>query len=443
MKIAVIGAGISGLGCAYALSKLKNVELTIYEGGDHIGGHSNTVDLTLDTSVGPVTHGIDTGFLVFNQRTYPRLLRLFHEIDAPIAKSDMSFSVSIPNQDGQNLEWAGTDLNSLFAQRENLFNLNFLVMVKDIIRFNSLCTKLALNKKLDELNLTVGEFIKKHGFSKEFQDWYFLPMVGAIWSCPVEQMLEFPISTMIRFCHNHGLIKITDRPQWLTVSGGSKEYVKRVCEKIKFAGGNFKRFKVKSIKRLNNQVEVITDQSSEIYDQVVMATHSDETLELLADPSSDEHSILSSINYQQNRAVLHTDASVLPQEKRCWAAWNYTTNSSIEAKSKRVCVNYLINKLQPLPESWNNQPIIVSLNPVIEPASETIRADIEYAHPIFDQAAINAQSNLPLIQGSNNTWFCGAWTGYGFHEDGLRSGELVAEAIHELLISHNHSSALA
>jgi len=443
MKIAVIGAGISGLGCAYALSKLKNVELTIYEGGDHIGGHSNTVDLTLDTSVGPVTHGIDTGFLVFNQRTYPRLLRLFHEIDAPIAKSDMSFSVSIPNQDGQNLEWAGTDLNSLFAQRENLFNLNFLVMVKDIIRFNSLCTKLALNKKLDELNLTVGEFIKKHGFSKEFQDWYFLPMVGAIWSCPVEQMLEFPISTMIRFCHNHGLIKITDRPQWLTVSGGSKEYVKRVCEKIKFAGGNFKRFKVKSIKRLNNQVEVITDQSSEIYDQVVMATHSDETLQLLADPSSDEHSILSSINYQQNRAVLHTDASVLPQEKRCWAAWNYTTNSSIEAKSKRVCVNYLINKLQPLPESWNNQPIIVSLNPVIEPASETIRADIEYAHPIFDEAAINAQSNLPLIQGSNNTWFCGAWTGYGFHEDGLRSGELVAEAIHELLISHNHSSALA
>ena len=411
MKIAVIGAGISGLGCAYALSKLKNVELTIYEGGDHIGGHSNTVDLTLDTSVGPVTHGIDTGFLVFNQRTYPRLLRLFHEIDAPIAKSDMSFSVSIPNQDGQNLEWAGTDLNSLFAQRENLFNLNFLVMVKDIIRFNSFCTKLALNKKLDELNLTVGEFIKKHGFSKEFQDWYFLPMVGAIWSCPVEQMLEFPISTMIRFCHNHGLIKITDRPQWLTVSGGSKEYVKRVCEKIKFAGGNFKRFKVKSIKRLNNQVEVITDQSSEIYDQVVMATHSDETLQLLADPSGDEHSILSSINYQQNRAVLHTDASVLPQEKRCWAAWNYTTNSSIEAKSKRVCVNYLINKLQPLPESWNNQPIIVSLNPVIEPASETIRADIEYAHPIFDQAAINAQSNLPLIQGPKNTWFCGAWTG--------------------------------
>ncbi|MEY3950977.1 MAG: hypothetical protein RJB21_736 [Pseudomonadota bacterium] len=443
MKIAVIGAGISGLGCAYALSKLENVELTIYEAGDHIGGHSNTVDLTLDTNNGPVTHGIDTGFLVFNQRTYPRLLRLFHEIDAPIAKSDMSFSVSIPNQDGKNLEWAGTDLNSLFAQRDNLFNLSFLLMVKDIIRFNSLCTKLALNKKLDELNLTVGEFIKKHGFSQQFQNWYFLPMVGAIWSCPVEQMLEFPISTMIRFCHNHGLIKITDRPQWLTVSGGSREYVKRICEKIKSAGGNFKRLKVESIKRLNNQVQVFTNESSDIYDHVVMATHSDETLQILTDPSNDEHSILGSINYQKNRAVLHTDASVLPQEKRCWAAWNYTTDTSQNIENKRVCVNYLINKLQPLPEPWNNQPVIVSLNPVIEPASETIRADIEYAHPIFDQAAITAQSKLPLIQGSNNTWFCGAWTGYGFHEDGLRSGELVAEAIHELLIPHNHSSVLA
>jgi len=443
MKIAVIGAGISGLGCAYALSKLPNIELTIYEGGDHIGGHSNTVDLTLDTDKGPVTHGIDTGFLVFNQRTYPRLLRLFHEIDAPIAKSDMSFSVSIPNHDGQYLEWAGTDLNSLFAQRENLFNLSFLVMVKDIIRFNGLCTKLALNKKLDQLDLTVGEFITKHGFSQQFQDWYFLPMVGAIWSCPVEQMLAFPISTMIRFCHNHGLIKITDRPQWLTVSGGSREYVKKICEKIELAGGIFKRSKVDSIKRLNNQVQVLTNQSSEIYDHVVIATHSDEALQMITDPSNDESSILSSIHYQKNRAVLHTDASVLPNEKRCWAAWNYTTDKSTNAHNQQVCVNYLINKLQPLPASWNNQPVIVSLNPVVEPDTTTIRADIEYAHPVFDQAAIKAQANLPLIQGSKNTWFCGAWTGYGFHEDGLRSGELVAEAIHQILHSHHHPAALA
>ena len=355
----------------------------------------------------------------------------------------MSFAVSIPNNDGGHLEWAGTDLNSLFAQRGNLFNPKFLLMVNDIIKFNKLCTKLAVSQQLDQLNLTVGEFLAKHRLSKQFQDWYFLPMVGAIWSCPVEQMLEFPISTMIRFCHNHGLIKITDRPQWLTVSGGSREYVKRICEKIKHSGANFKRLKVDSIKRLDNQVQVFTNQSSELYDHVVMAAHSDETLQMLADPSNDEHSILSSINYQKNRAVLHTDASVLPSEKRCWAAWNYTTDASTKTENQRVCVNYLINKLQPLPEAWNNHPIIVSLNPVIEPSAETIRADIEYAHPIFDQAAINAQANLPLIQGSKNTWFCGAWTGYGFHEDGLRSGELVAEAIHELLHLHHHISALA
>ncbi len=268
-------------------------------------------------------------------------------------------------------------------------------------------------------------------------------MVGAIWSCPVEQMLEFPISTMIRFCHNHGLIKITDRPQWLTVSGGSREYVKRICEKIKISGANFKRLKVDSVKRLNNQVQVFTSQSSDLYDHVVMASHSYETLQMLADPSNDEHSILSSIKYQKNRAVLHTDSSVLPSEKRCWAAWNYTTDASTKTENQRVCVNYLMNKLQPLPEAWNNQPIIVSLNPVTEPAPDAIRADIEYAHPIFDQAAINAQSNLPLIQGTKNTWFCGAWTGYGFHEDGLRSGELVAEAIHELLHLRHHTSALA
>ena len=441
MKIAVIGAGISGLGCAYALSKLPNVELTIYEGGDHIGGHSNTVDLTLDTKMGPITHGIDTGFLVFNQRTYPRLLRLFHDIDAPIAKSDMSFSVSIPNNDGGHLEWAGTDLNSLFAQRGNLFNPKFLLMVNDIIKFNKLCTKLAVSQQLDQLNLTVGEFLAKHRLSKQFQDWYFLPMVGAIWSCPVEQMLEFPISTMIRFCHNHGLIKITDRPQWLTVSGGSREYVNRICEKIKSTGGRFKRLKVESIKRLDYQVEVFTKQSSEIYDHVIMATHSDETLRIISDPSNDEYSILSSIHYQKNRAVLHTDASVLPTEKRCWAAWNYTTDQSRSINDQRVCVNYLINKLQPLPSAWDNQPVIVSLNPVVEPDSATIRADIEYAHPVFDQAAINAQLNLPLIQGSKNTWFCGAWTGYGFHEDGLRSGELVAEAIHEIVHSRQNVPA--
>jgi predicted NAD/FAD-binding protein len=432
MKIAIVGAGISGLGCAYALSKQDNCEITIYEGGSHIGGHSNTVDLTLDTAAGKVSHGIDTGFLVFNQRTYPRLIRLFHEIDVEIAKSDMSFSVSIPKKNGDVLEWSGTSIDSLFAQRKNILSPSFLIMVRDIIRFNRICTKLAADKKLDEIDLTVGEFIKKHGFSQQFQDWYFLPMVGAIWSCPVSQMLAFPIATMIRFCFNHGLIQIADRPQWLTVKGGSREYVKKLCAHIEQNRGTFIRERVTSVFRSGNQVKISTAHDAINYDQVVMACHSDQALDILSDPSAKEENILSAVKYQSNRAVLHTDSSLLPSQEKCWAAWNYASTKSENHQDQEVCVNYLINQLQPLPKSWGIQPVIVSLNPVVEPKAETIHADIQYAHPVFDQAAIVAQHELSLIQGLNNTWYCGAWTGYGFHEDGLRSGELVAEAIQEI-----------
>ena len=440
MKIAIVGAGISGLGCAYALSKLDNYEVTIYEGASHIGGHSNTVELTLDTSSGKVSHGVDTGFLVFNQRTYPRLIRLFHEIDVEIVKSDMSFSVSIPKQNGDVLEWSGTSVDSLFAQRKNIVSPSFLRMVKDIIRFNRICTKLAADKQLDEVDLTVGEFIKKHGFSQEFQDWYFLPMVGAIWSCPVSQMLAFPIATMIRFCFNHGLIQIADRPQWLTVKGGSREYVKKLCAQIEKNRGSFIRERVSSVSRSGHQVNISTAHGTISYAHVVMACHSDQALDTLNDPSAEENNILGSVKYQNNRAVLHTDSSLLPNEKKCWAAWNYVSTRSENHQDQEVCVNYLINQLQPLPESWNDQPVIVSLNPVIEPKAERVHADIQYAHPVFDQAAILAQQNLSLIQGLNNTWYCGAWTGYGFHEDGLRSGELVAESIQEILRSPRKTS---
>jgi predicted NAD/FAD-binding protein len=258
-------------------------------------------------------------------------------------------------------------------------------------------------------------------------------MIGAIWSCSTDQMLSFPISTMIRFCHNHGLIKITDRPQWLTVSGGSKEYVNRITDAIKSNGGKFVREYANSVTRLKGEVEIMSNLSSEKYDHVVMASHSDQTLTLLTNPSKEEKEILGAISYQDNRAVLHTDQGVLPKNKKCWAAWNYATTLSQGKEAQRVCVNYLINKLQPLPKEWEDQPVIVSLNPITEPRKESIRADIQYAHPVFDDAAIKAQTKLPFIQGTNNTWFCGAWTGFGFHEDGLRSGELVAEAIYEVL----------
>jgi predicted NAD/FAD-binding protein len=433
MKIAIVGAGISGLGCAHALSKIPGIDLTIYEGGSHIGGHSNTVDLTINTSSGEISHGIDTGFLVFNERTYPRLIRLFDELNVPVSKSDMSFSASIPQKNGKYVEWAGTSLDSLFAQRKNLLKPSFLRMVADIARFNKLCTTLALKDKADELEISVGEFIDKHRFSDVFRDWYFLPMIGAIWSCSVSQMLSFPISTMIRFCHNHGLIQITDRPQWLTVNGGSREYVNRIVESIRKSGGKFIRESVANVSRKNAEVQIDSKSSTQKFDHVIFATHSDQALKLIGDIHEQEFGILSSVKYQSNKVILHTDEKLLPENKKCWAAWNYTCSLANDSTTQQVCVNYLINKLQPLPVEWNDQPVIVSLNPVLEPKKNTIHAEIEYSHPIFDQTAVDAQANLSLIQGHRNTWFCGAWTGYGFHEDGLRSGELVAEAISEII----------
>ena len=432
MKVAIVGGGISGLGCAYALAKSKKIDITLYEGGEHIGGHSNTVSLTLPTLTGEVSHGVDTGFLVFNQRTYPRLLRLFHELDVPIAKSDMSLSVSVPTvPQSKNIEWAGNNIDSLFAQRRNLFNPKFLRMVLDILKFNKLTTNLAKNEHLDQVKETVGEFLDKHGFKREFREWYFLPMIGAIWSCPSNQMLEFPVATMIRFCHNHGLLQVNDRPQWLTVAGGSIEYVKRICSFLLQSGVKIEREYVQSVVRMESGAQIKTANSTNNYDHVILATHSDISLELIKDLTSEEAKILSAIKYQANRAVLHTDTTVLPENKKCWAAWNYATAG--RDLEKQVCVNYLINKLQPLPKQWGDQQVIVSLNPVQEPKSSSIHAEIEYAHPIFDEAAIDAQKKLPFIQGVNNTWFCGAWTGYGFHEDGLRSGELVANEILSLV----------
>jgi predicted NAD/FAD-binding protein len=290
-----------------------------------------------------------------------------------------------------------------------------------------------LKDKADELEISVGEFIDKHRFSDVFRDWYFLPMIGAIWSCSVSQMLSFPISTMIRFCHNHGLIQITDRPQWLTVNGGSREYVNRIVESIRKSGGKFIRESVANVSRKNAEVQIDSKSSTQKFDHVIFATHSDQALKLIGDIHEQEFGILSSVKYQSNKVILHTDEKLLPENKKCWAAWNYTCSLANDSTTQQVCVNYLINKLQPLPVEWNDQPVIVSLNPVLEPKKNTIHAEIEYSHPIFDQTAVDAQTNLSLIQGHRNTWFCGAWTGYGFHEDGLRSGELVAEAISEII----------
>ena len=265
-------------------------------------------------------------------------------------------------------------------------------------------------------------FLRAHGFSDEFRDWYLLPMIGCIWSCPTEQMLRFPIGTLIRFCHNHGLLQVTDRPQWWTVNGGARNYVDRIVGGLRDARLNTP---VLSVRRDADGVDVHTTSGAERFDHLVLATHSDQALALLAEPSTQEQALLGAIRYQSNLAVLHTDRSVLPRDQRAWAAWNYERAAGGDGAAQ-VCLHYLLNRLQPLP--WQ-QPVIVSLNPAREIARTRVMGEYEYAHPVFDQAAIRAQAQLATIQGKQRTWFAGAWTGYGFHEDGLKSGMAAATGV--------------
>ena len=422
MKLAIVGSGISGLAVAHTLK--GHADISVFEAGDYFGGHTHTVDVTLPTPQGLVTHGVDTGFLVFNERTYPNLINLFAELGVETAPSDMSFSVKVPGAlKGKTLEWSGTDLSSVFAQRGNLVNPRFWRMLADVMRFNALCTRIAKEQREKEMQQPLNDFLHMHRFSEAFRDWYFLPMMGCIWSCPTDQMLQFPVATMIRFCHNHGLIQVTNRPQWFSVVGGARTYVEKILVDVRDKRLNTP---VRLIERDAQGVRIITDGHAERFDQVVIATHTDQALGLLREPSSFERSLLGAIRYQDNHAVLHTDASVLPANQKTWAAWNYERAASSERESSRVCLHYLLNRLQRIPFE---QPVVVSLNPLqaIDPA--TIVGEYDYAHPVFDLAAIEAQKRLPLLQGQEHTWYAGAWTGYGFHEDGLKSGLQVGRAL--------------
>ena len=430
MKIAIVGSGVSALGAAHALR--GQAELSLFEAGSYFGGHTHTVDLTLPANkqVGgaEITHGVDTGFLVFNERTYPQLIQLFADLQVTTARSDMSFSVQVPGANGRApLEWSGSSLNTVFAQRRNIVNPRFLRMLRDVMRFNQLCTDIALRNAETELLQPLAGFLDQHRLSNEFRDWYFLPMLGCIWSCPTDQMLQFPVATMIRFCHNHGLIQVSNRPQWWTVAGGARQYVDKIVAQI-------------PDKRLNTPVQRITRDAqgvtihcagqTERFDKVVMACHSDQSLALLADPTPAEQQTLGAIRYQPNRAVLHTDTSVLPRSRRAWAAWNYQRSANTGPDTAQVCLHYLINMLQPVPFT---QAVVVSLNPVAEINPAHVHASFDYAHPVFDVAAIRAQGQVDALQGQQNTYFCGAWTGYGFHEDGLKSGFAVADLLRATL----------
>ncbi len=409
MKVAIVGSGIAGLSAAYKLR--PHAHVTLFEAGDYLGGHSNTVDIQLDGITAPV----DTGFLVHNARTYPQLIKLFAELGVDTHASEMSLSI---RDDARAIEWNGSHPAALLGKPGNFLKPGFWRMLRDILRFNRSAEQLLSDTEGGEL--TLGELLDQHGYSADFKHLYLLPMGGAIWSTPASDMLAFPANTFLRFCHNHGLLQLRDRPQWRTVLGGSRQYVARIAATLPDVRINCP---VRRIVRDQGGVDVTfgDSQQSERFDQVILACHTDQALALLADASDAENALLSAIRYAPNRAVLHTDASFLPSKQALWAAWNYQSSGD-----GRLSVTYLLNKLQPLPF---NRPVMVTLNPEREPEDGSVHNAFTYHHPQFDNAALQAQKALPALQGQRNTWFCGAWTRYGFHEDGHISGLAVAEQI--------------
>lgn len=415
-RIAIVGTGIAGLGAARRLA--PHADITVFEKEAWVGGHSHTVDVAWGERLIPV----DTGFIVYNEKNYPNLTRLFAELGVPTKESDMSFGVSV--DDGR-LEYGTERYNAIFGQRRNVLNFRFLGLLLDIIRFFRTAPKVldASPGTSHDGEPTLGAWLERSKFGRAFIEDHLLPMAAAIWSCPTSVMLDFPLISFLRFFHNHGLLTYDDRPAWRTVDGGSREYVRRLIHP--FADRIRTETPVRAVRRDEAGVTVSTDRGAERFDHVVVATHGDQALRLLADANPEERRILGSFRTQENRGYLHSDADLMPRRRRVWSSWNYLGDRD-HLGERRVFVTYWMNRLQRLDTSL---PVFLTLNPTRLPHEGLIHRELAYEHPVFDKEALAAQVELTRVQGRRGTWFCGSYCGHGFHEDALAAGLAAADGV--------------
>lgn len=420
-SIAIIGSGITGLSASWLLRNKYNV--TLFEKNDYLGGHTHTHDVIEDDK----SIAVDSGFIVYNEKNYPNLVGLFDYLNVETQKTDMSFAFSL-NQ-GE-LEYAGSGISGMFAQRGNLIRIKHWRLLQEIVRFNKVAhgvlgtqSEEAKATLTDASDLTLGEFLEKHNFSKDLQQNYLLPMGAAIWSCPIDVMTDFPAYSFLRFFANHGLIDLKNRPQWRTVVGGSREYIFKMMDEmrdeINIQSG------VLSVDRTNDRVIIKTQSNSLDFDYVIFACHADEAHSLLGDNlTTDEHEVLGAFSYQENKTYLHTDESLMPKRSKAWCSWNYLATTSLD--NNKVTATYWMNRLQRL---TSNKNYLVTLNPFQEIEPTKIIKQMTYHHPVFHNEALRAQKRMHEIQGKNNAWFCGSYCGYGFHEDALASSVNVCQQL--------------